>query len=1262
MSLEKEKISRALQHNKLPSADPSNIGKCRRNVEILDQQQDNENTLTLDRYEKYHFKKELNEGKIAFTQCDSDISQTQGSQIDPKVYKDILLNNTMQEFALVQSKLKYLDHNECLSKEDIYQVLQDRKKARKLKIFDNVVKNIEAAPSCRYYHIEHESLNEDKGDAKHLIEKSSQNARPLIDEVMEECKERITSNMIKFASVELNRVLPKVFTRDDKYSNCITAALKHLLHKNDRTRLLECANITIPSKLLGASKGRKSQYEVYRVFNNDETDSPTKSIIESFFKSIFKNFDEHIEWMMKTKDMKILLIVNREIFLTDGILSNKSIVGGVIFATHNTTATTINAIGIHASYRYNSFGPFLIHLSQIFGAYDIDVKSNGVATRNFHTYLACRMYLTEFYMSIGFKEVQSFDDFKENSRLESIGKHLELPMWIDYTGDDRQIIMEITTLCYKMRNYISPTNFLVENCLYNSDLFAPKQARFFAPESWKNCVLKTIQEFKKNIEKNSPKVLAKDLDGEMQFMPSSIYMKHIDILTLPFIGQLFSRCTDLFEQKSKKNRYQIIKQAIPSLLHLKLYIYKANAEYNNKDDVWCCLTCTNCEDFCHVKNTAMDPIVTFLMKCIFSIWYQHVFALQPKDSNSWNKVYPDWHMCPKRYGNDLERLKFGVYTDSDRYNKKQDLKPFYIFYKYLEAFLEIYVKSLKDIQHSAAVYLCRAWCHSIVSKKNQLETEKQTTTEEESDESDNESSLKEQSKQTAKKRKRNEHSVEEEVKKDYSKDEEMKNLHQGEWTDTDSDISSDISLNNFRIDGDIQNLFSKKHLKKIKNEQMKIKVNQYLRIKSELEEESEQNNSGRKSHKLRTKRMKFMFKKLHKEILSYMQATQWYRQAKKDIKIQSKFHSIEYIKVSSKKELPPASKKYLSALKKMTDEEKIEMMEKVETKKKESLENHFVMYYGDNDKCTVVHPNWFTVQIEDATVERVSEKTVKTCKKKPNVIQKLRKSELNVIKKSMELDVDYHAIDRIERIKSTGQDTLVAYMDGSKEESIIKYIGYDRKSRSQYLTDAWLELNFKHLTEFWKQIKNLNVGESIKVPIGSSNNQNKWDDIQTIEKGPKITFVQKNNQECLYYSLASVFHFMGYQGLAKLVLSVYELKNINNSETNIKNLVHVLGNQKNQKFSLDKVNFMIRRIKRPDSTKILQETDDSIVFHCILENNHSVALLGNWIFDPIFPNAMKKTEQNLRFCAESIEIESTNKALHIVYTYDFKSRIKSSSK
>ena len=1260
MSTQKERIARALKHDDLPSAEPSNIGRCTRILDNNNESQENfdetdkETLSILERYEKFYFKKEINGDSIQYTQCDSDISQTQGSQIDPKVYRDILHSNTEQDFAHAQSKLRYFDYNKCLKEEDITQVNQNGHHSQKLEILKDIVRDIEATESCRYYHIERESFNETEGNLHHIIEKSSQIAKPIIDELMENCKEVVFKNMVKFASVDLSSVLPKVFTLDDKYTNCITVALKHMLYKHDRTRLLECSHITIPSNLISACKGRKSHYEVYKVLNNYEKDSPTKSIIESFFKSIFQNFDEHIEWMMENKDIKILLLVNRENYLLDGILSNNSIVGGILFSTHDTTAISINAIGIHASYRYNSFGPFLIHLSQIFGGYDIDVKSNGVVTRQFHTYLACRMYLKDFYSSIGFKEVENFEDFKDGARLESIGKHLELHMWIDYTGDDRQIIMEIPTLCYKMRNYISPTNFLVEDCLYNSDLFSPKKARFVVPESWKKCIQKTIEEFQRNIETNSLDLVVVGLEAERNFLPSGIYVDCIENLTLPFIGILFSRCLDVFERRRKQNRHQIIRAAVPSLLDLKLHIFQALDEYKNKDEVWCSLTCTKCEQTCYLKNTSLDPIVTFIMKCIFSIWYQHVFTLIPKDSNSWNKANPHWHICPKRHGHDLEKMKLAVYTDTHNYNKKNDMKPFYGFFKYLETFLELYVKSLKDIRTSAAIYLCRVWCNNIKSKKEQIQNQKQTIQEDyDSSTSNDDSSSGKEVEENAKKKQRVEQNDEQKESKDYTQQNVTGNDNQMDWTDTDSDISSEISLNNFRIDGDIKKRFTKKHLKKIKNEQMKVKVNQYLRIKNELEEEAETNVSGRRGHKLRLKRNRKLLKNLHKDILSYMESTQWLRQAKKDMKIQSKFHSIEYVKVSSRKDLPTASKKYLSAIKKMSKEEKVKMMEIDETKKDISLDDHFVMYYGDNNKSTVVHPNWFTCQIEEVSAERVHKKTIQMCKKNPNVIQKLRKNELNIIKKSMDLDVDYHAIDCIDRIKSTGQDTLVAYMDGSKEESIIKYRGYDRKSRTQYLTDAWLEFNFKHLTDFWKQLKNLKVDETIKVPIGSSNNRNKWENITQNEKGPNMPFVQKNNQECLYYSLASVFHFMGYDGLAKLVMSVHELKNVSNGETNIKKLVEVLGNQKNQKYSLVKVAFIIRRVKCPDSAKIIQESDESVVFHCILENYHSVCFLGNWIFDPIFPNAIKKTEENLRLCAESLVHETTNMALRIVYTYDF---------
>ena len=74
--------------------------------------------------------------------------------------------------------------------------------------------------------------------------------------------------------------------------------------------------------------------------------------------------------------------------------------------------------------------------------------------------------------------------------------------------------------------------------------------------------------------------------------------------------------------------------------------------------------------------------------------------------------------------------------------------------------------------------------------------------------------------------------------------------------------------------------------------------------------------------------------------------------------------------------------------------------------------------------------------------------------------------------------------------------------------------------------------------------------------------------------------------------------------------------------------------------------------------KILEEMNDNILFHCVLENQHAIAMTKNWIFDPIFTKAVEKTEKNFRLCAESLEHETTNSALRFVYLYDFTNNLK----
>ena len=947
------------------------------------------------------------------------ISQTQDSEIDPSVYREILVNNCSEDLILAQSKLLNFKHSTCLPPEDIQLVEAHRKNARKIPIFSHILNQMEITETCRYYHVETESYKETDGNPRSIIEKSSQVTMPMIDEVMTECKEQITQNMVKFASLDLTSILPKIYTRDDKYNNCITCSLKSLLHKNDRTKLIECADIHLPGNLITFSKGRRKLYEVYSIFNNSDKNSPTKLIIESFFKSICQNFDEHIEWMMNNEDIRILLLINREIVLNDGYLSKNSIIGGVLFAVHGIIGTSINAIGIHDLYRYNSFGPFLIHLTQLFGAYEIELRSDGKTDRVFKTYLSCRPYLKEFYHSIGFKENENIEEFKKGEKLESIGQHIEFDMWIEYKGNDKQIIMEIPTLCYKMRNYISPTNFHVEDCLYNNDLFTNKSARIIPPDSWKECASQTIVEFQRTIEKQKLDLDILDCVQEGKFRPFTFYSDNVDKLSLPFIGVMFGRCVNLFEQKRRQNRNHVIRAAVPSMKRLKLHILQKHIQQDDNDEVWCHLTCVKCGKFCLVKNTSLDPIVTFVMKCIFSIWYQHVYTVMPSESNLWNRSFPNWHTCAKRYGPDLEKLKLAIYNDSDVLDKTKDFKPYYGFYKYLESFLEVYINKQAKIRQSASVYICRIWCNYIKmqpeKKTAQLESTDEESEEEvieeskkhektpkgnirkkprvekktaqlESTDEELEEEVIEESKKHGKTPKRN---IRKKPRVEETKDEQEKQQETQEdnveensdWTDIDSDISSEISVNDFRPECDVNKTISEVKLNKIKNPQMLLKVQTYIKLKNELEDNNESETPRRRKYKFQTRKNKSRLKSLQKDIITYLENKHWYHQAKKDVKVQRKIHSIEYVDVSSKEELSTASEKYLEAWAKMSNDEKIKMMELDTGQENLQCKNHFVMYYGEDNKSLIVHPNWFIMEKEEVLLHRVNQHTIDQCKK-----------------------------------------------------------------------------------------------------------------------------------------------------------------------------------------------------------------------------------------------------------------------------------------
>ena len=831
----------------LPAVDSSQIGTfCRENADpTTDQsiQLDPESLSTIKRYDKTKQQLQLEGTNSPSQHPETQHTSTPGSQIDNKLYQEILLNNAQEELLKVQNHANVFDYNKCWKDDDIEHILNGSTPSKDLPIFDQMEDDIKNAIRSQYFHIDSESYKVDDGNTRHNIQKSSQHSRTIIDELMYTCKESINRTTVKFASLELNSVLPKNVYIDEMYPNCITTGLKYLLHKDDRPRLIDCGNMHVHTKYFNICKSRKKYYELYRVLNNHLKSSPTKECIREFFRSIFQNFDEHIDWMMENEEIKIILLVNRENFLNDNTLSLSSIVGGVLYSVQGTIGTCINAIAIHSDYRYNSFGPLLIYLSQILGAYHIEVRCDGSLGTNFQTYLACRKYTKAFYVSLGFKEVDDIEPFKEGGELESFGTHMELPMWIDYKEDDKQIIMSISELCYKMRNYITPNKFIQEDVLYDSQLWTHSHSLFKTPESWKSAVKRTLSRYVKSINEQPLNVVQELLDNENKFHPSRIYIQYQDHLTLPLIGEIFGEICSTFEKKNRKNRGHIIKSSIPSLSALKLRIFQKQKEGGeNGDECWCQIECTRCKKVCCVKNTSLDPLVVFLMKCIMSIWYQHVYTFEPVEGNEWNKAYPDWHLCQKRNGTYLERLKISTYGDQEKYDKRNSLTPYFKYVKYLEEFLTEYVISLKDIRKESIIYMCRVWCHEIKKIKEQLQkvvqpVETLTTTvesgtrENQTESSPTESDTSDISEEKKLKRKRKRKSKRNDKKRNFSKSNNKDSVTQPAthndgpisklkddnlWTDSDSDENSDISVNDFGNDTDQIDSLSDAKLKKSK--------------------------------------------------------------------------------------------------------------------------------------------------------------------------------------------------------------------------------------------------------------------------------------------------------------------------------------------------------------------------------------------------------------------------------------------------------------
>ena len=130
---------------------------------------------------------------------------------------------------------------------------------------------------------------------------------------------------------------------------------------------------------------------------------------------------------------------------------------------------------------------------------------------------------------------------------------------------------------------MDPEIYLPENCLYYNSLFSHKDGLFIPSKSWEASVRKTIGEFQVGLQNQPLDQLDFPIDEDNYFIPSQTYIQHSDNLSLPLIGKLFGRALDIYEQKRKDNRNQVIKSSVHTLKNLKLQIiqrHNARQDHN----------------------------------------------------------------------------------------------------------------------------------------------------------------------------------------------------------------------------------------------------------------------------------------------------------------------------------------------------------------------------------------------------------------------------------------------------------------------------------------------------------------------------------------------------------------------------------------------------------------------------------------------------------------------------------------------------------
>ena len=498
--------------------------------------------------------------------------------------------------------------------------------------------------------------------------------------------------LVEFANINHRKInLKSVTYKDMQNANVTIIPMRNLVTVHDNFCVYEQSKLELPSK----EQIKDVTKFVYECCFVDKiwtiTSESIRTTLMEFFSQTFVTESDHIQKLLNHKKTFILMIINKSIKKSNKIEPDH-IIAAIIFSTNERNSIGIDFIATGRGFYSYGYGTLIIHMAQIFGRESIknSLKQNKVINDSpqITTYLACRNEIKDYYLSLGFTDIDYTKILPDNN-LKLFVDRFNMDEWSKDEKKKRLNLMKIDKLCPRMLNKVSVVdNLNIEGSIYNREIFKRYQKMSVSKklkETFKKVVTSRVQRIKLHPEKEV------DAD-QLQTFPNFItYLKrrYLTTMFLP-IGQWFNEC---FNDEIPKfdNKYYLQSQTnLIACEHLQMQFFPEFSKKINLDrsTQWVCVRCSLCQKKVFVRKTIDEKFVTFMLKVIYSVWFHHIFSYKISPENEFMKVNQEWNICPRRRSKYLQRLRDSTRFDISKLSMSEDgVRNLYKWKKNLEFFL-----------------------------------------------------------------------------------------------------------------------------------------------------------------------------------------------------------------------------------------------------------------------------------------------------------------------------------------------------------------------------------------------------------------------------------------------------------------------------------------------------------------------------------------------------------------------------------------------